>query len=201
MDNEVLMDVLWAVVLFFINPLLIVALVAAVLLGYFRVKRERQSFRVRLLPGLTELKQILVDSWPYAIVLSILISGIGLSVDAGWLVLFCLASLIGLLSFNYKLTSPIYFAAIAFFTIYLLDYLEAGFVYRGWTASGVDLFGDLAVTVPIIAGMLLFTEGILIHRYANRNASPFLTQTRGLRAGVVKAKRFVVATDFVSSAR
>lgn len=190
MDNKVLMDVLWAVALFFLNPLLITALLAAVLLGYFRVKRERRSFRVRLLPGLTELKRILLESWPHALVLSILISGIGLSVDAGWLVLFCMASLIGLLSFNYKLASPIYFAAIAFFTIYFLDYFGAGFVYRGWTASGVELFGNLAVTVPVIAGMLLFTEGILIRRYGERDASPYLKQTkRGLRAGVFKAKR------------
>lgn len=190
MGSDVLIEVLWAAIYFFLNPLLITALIAAVLLGYFRVKRERRSFRVRLLPGLTELQRILSESWPYALILSILISGIGLSVDVGWLVIFCAFSLIGLLSFNYKLASPIYFAAIAFFLLYFLADFAEGFVYRGWTATGVDLFGEMAVTVPIIAGMLLFTEGILIHRYGKRDASPYLKHTkRGLQAGVFKAKR------------
>lgn len=188
MDNEVLTYTLWVIALFFLNPLLILALFASVLLGYFRVKRERNSFRVRLLPGLTELKRILSESWPHALVLSILIAGIGLSVDAGWLVLFCLLSILGLLSFNYKLTSPIYFAALAFVTVYLLARYEVG--YLNWTASAVDLFGEMAITVPIIAGMLLVAEGLLISRHVADEASPYLKDTkRGLRAGVFKAKR------------
>lgn len=207
MDKGVLIDALWTVTLFFLNPLLITALIAAVLLGYFRVKRERRSFKVRLLPGLTELKAILSESWVHALILSILISGVGLSVDIGWLVLFCIVSLIGLISFNYKIMSPIYFAAIAFFAIYFIDLLSDGFVYRGWTAEGVDLFGELAVTVPIIAGMLLFAEGLLIRRSEERVASPYLKPTkRGLRAGVFKTKRlwllpvlFLVPGDMVTA--
>lgn len=207
MDKAILIDVLWTVALFFLNPLLIAALIAAILLGYLRVKRERRSFKVRLLPGLAELKEILSESWVHALVLSILISGVGLSVDIGWLTLFCVASLIGLLSFNYKIMSPIYFAAIAFFAIYFVDLFLDGFIYRGWTAEGVDLFGELAVTVPIIAGMLLFTEGLLIRRSEERVASPYLKPTnRGLRAGVFKTKRlwllpvlFLVPGDMVTA--
>ena len=207
MNKEVLIDTLWTVALFFLNPLLIAALIAAVLLGYFRVKRERRSFKVRLLPGLAELKAILSESWVHALVLSILISGVGLSVDIGWLVLFCIASLIGLLSFNYKIMSPIYFAAIGFFAIYFIGLFSDDFVYQGWTAGSVDLFGELAVTVPIIAGMLLFTEGLLIRRNEERVASPYLKPTkRGLRAGVFKTKRlwllpvlFLVPGDMVTA--
>lgn len=190
MEYEILMAVLRAAVLFLLNPLLIVSLFAAVLLGYFRVKRERKSFRVRLLPGLTELKRLLSESWLSALLLSILISGIGLVVDAGWLVLFCFVSLVSLLLFNYKLTSPIYFAGAAFGGLYLLSNYAEGFTYRGWAISDVNLFGELVITVPILAGMLLFVEGLLINRYGAVDASPYLKKTsRGLNAGVFKAKR------------
>lgn len=207
MDKEVFIDVLWTVMLFFINPLLIAALIAAVFLGYFRVKRERRSFKVRLNPGLTELKEILSNSWLHALILSILISGVGLSVDIGWLILFCGASLIGLFSFYYKVMSPIYFAAVAYFAIYYIDFLKVDISYLGWTTSNIDLLGGMAITVPIIAGMLLISEGLLIRRSDERIASPYLKQTeRGLRAGVFKAKHlwllpllFLVPGDMVTA--
>jgi hypothetical protein len=114
-------DILEAVALFFLNPLLIAVLFTAVALGYFRVKKERRSFKVRLLPGLTELKRLLAESWPYALVLSVLISGAGLIADPGWLVLFSAAALVALLTFYYKVTSQIYFAAAAFFDLYFIE--------------------------------------------------------------------------------
>lgn len=190
MVKDVLFEVLTAVSLFFLNPLFAAALIVAVLIGYFRVKRERRNFRVRLLPGFTELKRLLSESWLYALILSILISGVGLLVDSGWLVLFCIASLVALLSFYYKIASPIYFAAAASLTIFILDRYAEGFVYFGWMPANVDLFGDLAVTVAIIAGLLLIVEGLLIHRFADRNPSPYLKNTnRGLRAAVFKSKK------------
>lgn len=200
-------DVLEAIVLFFLNPLLIAALLTAVALGYFRVKRERRSFKVRLLPGLTELKRLLVESWPYALVLSVLISGAGLVVDSGWLVLFSMAALVGLLSFYYKIASPIYFAAAAFFALYGLGKYADGLTFRGWSPGQVDLFGELAVTIPVIAGLLLVVEGLLISRHAARYASPYLMDTnRGLRAAVFKSKRlwllpivFVVPGDMIAT--
>lgn len=207
MVENVLLDMLMAVLLFFLNPLFVAALLVAVLIGYFRVKRERRSFKVRLMPGLTELKRLISESWPYALVLSILISGVGLLVDTGWLVLFCVASFIALISFYYKIASPIYFAAAAYFTIYLMDRFVGEFVYFGWTPVEVDLFGDLAVTVAIIAGLLLIVEGQLIRKYADRDPSPTLRNTkRGLRAAVFKGKRlwllpvlFLVPGDMISA--
>ena len=190
MVKEVLLEVLTAASLFFLNPLFVATLIVAVFLGYMRVKRERRSFRVRLMPGFTELKRLLSESWPYALILSILISGVGLVVDSGWLVLFCIAAFVGLLSFYYKITSPIYFAAVAYFTIFFLDRYAGDFVFRGWSPTEVNLFGDLAITVAIIAGLLLVTEGALISRFGDRDTSPFLKKTkRGLHATVFKTKR------------
>jgi len=207
MREDILMDMLTAILLFFLNPLFVGALLVAVLLGYFRVKRERRSFRVRLMPGVTELKRLLSESWPFALVLSILISGIGLLVDVGWLALFCLASFIALISLYYKIASPIYFAAAAYATIYLMDRFAAGFTFMGWSPSEVDLFGELAVTVAIIAGLLLIVEGLLIRRYAGKDSSPSMRNTnRGLRAAIFKGKKlwllpvvFLVPGDMITA--
>jgi len=203
-----LSDVLWAVALFFLNPILATSLIAAVLLGYFRVKRERRNFRVRLLPGITELKRLFSESWLYGLVLSVVITGVGLIVDPGWLVLYCVASLIVLISFNYKLASPIYFAATAFFVLFIADRYAGTFSYRGWTPPEfTDLLGSLAITISIIAGLLLIAEGLLIGRHGARDASPFYKETnRGLRAVVFKAKRlwvlpvlFLVPGDMITA--
>ncbi|MFJ7932854.1 PDZ domain-containing protein [Sporosarcina sp. NPDC096371] len=207
MSEKILLDVLQAVALFFLNPLWLVALVIAVALGYFRVKRERRNFRVRLLPGLTELKRLLAESWLYALVLSLVISGAGLVVDPGWLVLFSAAALIGIVSFYYKMASPIYFATVASIALYLMGKYADTFSYLGWSPGQADLFGDLAVTIPVIAGLLLIAEGLLIRRYAAKYVSPDLLETnRGLRAAVFKVKRLwllpivcIVPGDMIAS--
>lgn len=207
LSENILVDVLQAIALFFLNPLFIVALLVTVALGYFRVKQERRSFKVRLLPGLTELKRLLAESWLYALVISVVISGVGLLVDPGWLVLFTLVALVGVLSFYYKITSPVYFAAVAFFVLYFLGEFAGTFTFRGWSPGQVDLLGGLAVTIPVIAGLLLVAEGLLIGRYAAKYASPSLVETnRGLRAAAFKVKRlwllplvFIIPGDMISA--
>lgn len=207
MSEKIWFDVLEAVLLLILNPVLIVTLVVAVGIGYFRVKQERRSFRVRVLPGLTELKRLLIESWKYALLVSILISGIGLIVDTGWLILLSVVMVIALLTFNYKLTSPIYFMAIAFAGMYFVNEYVGGFSYRGWTSGDMDSFGQMAITVPIIAGLVLLVEGLLISRHTSDYASPFLEHTnRGLRAAAFKMKRlwllpvvFLVPGDMISA--
>lgn len=200
------MDLLQAIALFFLNPVWLVALVAAVGLGYFRVKRERRSFLVRLHPGLTEMKKLLAESWLPALIVSVLISGIGLTVDAGWIVIFSAAAILAMITFYYQAASPVYFAAIAFFGLYAFQQWGPEFAYRGWTPASVDLFGDMSLTVPVIAGLFLILEGFLIRRHTVSYASPFLAKTnRGLRAAAFKSKRlwllpvvFIIPGDFLA---
>ncbi|MDW0116989.1 PDZ domain-containing protein [Sporosarcina thermotolerans] len=207
MSENVIVDLLKAVGLFFLNPVWLIALGVAVGLGYFRVKRERRSFLVRLLPGLTEMKRLLAESWMPALILSILISGVGLTVEVSWIVLFSAIAILSMISFLYQTASPIYFATIAFFGLYALERFMPDFTFRGWTIGNVDLLGDMALTVAVIAGLFLVAEGFLIRRHTVHYASPFLTSTnRGLRAAAYKSKRlwllpivFLVPGDFLSA--
>lgn len=207
MGKEFFIDLLLSIAFFLVNPLFWLALIITVFLGYFRVKKERSSFRVRMLPGLSELKHILSESWLHALILSILVSGIGLVVDAGWLILFIVVSILLLLTFNFKLTSPIYIATISFVGLYALQYFAVDINYRGWQVSEIDFFGPFVVTVAIISGLLLIAEGRLVNKFGARNASTYLMQTkRGLKAGVFKMKKlwmlpilFVVPGEMISA--
>ncbi|REB11182.1 PDZ domain-containing protein [Sporosarcina sp. BI001-red] len=183
-------DVLRAAAVFFLNPLFWLILLVAVALGYMRVKRERKDFNIRKLPGLTELRRLLADSWVHALILSVLLSGIGLVTDAGWIVLFSIVMVIVLISFYYQWGSPIYTTAIAFFGLVVWQKFGGSFSYHGWSLQDVDLLDQLAITIPIIAGLLLIAEGQLIRKSTVNYASPHLEKTnRGLRAAVFKVKK------------
>ncbi|MDN4606840.1 PDZ domain-containing protein [Sporosarcina highlanderae] len=207
MSEQVIVDLLKAVGLFFLNPVWLIALGVAVGLGYFRVKKERRSFLVRLHPGLTEMKKLLAESWMPALILSILLSGVGLTVEVSWIVLFSSVAVFSMISFFYQIASPIYFAAIAFFGLYALQQFKPEFTFRGWSPGNVDLQGEMALTVAVIAGLFLIAEGFLIRRHTVDYASPFMTSTnRGLRAAAFKAKRlwllpivFLVPGDFMTA--
>ena len=189
-SDDWIVDVLYAAAYFFLNPLFWLVLVVAVALGYMRVKRERKDFNIRKLPGLTELKRIVADSWVHALILSILLSGIGFVTDTGWIVLFSLFLFVMVVSFYFQLGSPIYAAAFAFFTLYLWQQVGEPLTVRGWYSQEVDLLGELSITIPVIAGLLLVAEGLLIRRATVRYASPRLELTsRGLRAATFKVKR------------
>lgn len=190
MSNNWIIDVLYAAATFFLNPLFWLVLIVAVTIGYLRVKRERRDFNILKLPGLLEFKRLLADSWLHALVLSILLSGIGLVTDAGWLVLFSLFMAISVLSFYFQWGSPIYAATLAFVALFVWQEFGEPFTYRGWSLQEVDLFGDLAITIPVTVGLLLLTEGLLIRRSTVKYASPRLELSkRGLRAATFKAKR------------
>lgn len=207
MEDSLFSKLLYATSAFFLNPLFIIALLVALLIGYFRVKKERRSYRVRILPGITELKRIIAESWVHALLLSALISGVGLVVDSGWLVLFSFISIVCLLTLNFKLTSPVYFVTIAFGSLLLLQHFTPSFSFKGWEVSQLNLLGPLTITIPIIAGLLLLAEGHLIYKYGGKHASTYLIETkRGLKAGVFKAKKlwllptlFLVPGDMIGA--
>ncbi|WOV85049.1 PDZ domain-containing protein [Sporosarcina jeotgali] len=190
MSENWLFDILQAAAVFFLNPLFWLILLVAVALGYMRVKRERKDFNIRKLPGLTELRRLVADSWVHALLLSVLLSGIGFVADAGWIVLFSIVMIIVLISFYYQWGSPIYTAAIAFFGLAAWQKFGGSFSVHGWSLQDVDLLDQLAVTIPVIAGLLLIAEGMLIRKSTVKYASPHLEKTsRGLRAAVFKVKK------------
>lgn len=192
---------------FFINPLLYIALIAAILLGYFRVKKERKLFRSRIIWGGREFGDLLKEGILLALILSVLFSGIGIAVPLEWLVALSLVSSVIVISGVYQLASFVYLAIAAIGFGWLLN-------HYGWTIPfGLFDFGGYAVAwkwllpVALITGALVFVEGWLVARRGREASSPRTgTTARGLTAVYYKTKRLwliplllVVPGDLVES--
>ncbi|QKX49338.1 PDZ domain-containing protein [Planococcus glaciei] len=184
------MDLLLDIGIIFVNPLLYIALIAAIMLGYFRVKRERKIFRTRIVWGWTEFSGFLKDGLKYAVIFSVIFAGAGLVLPLEWLAALSIISIIMVISGFYSAGSFIYLAAAA---VGLVGLFEA----NGWSLNlGFTDFNGYAIAmewllpVALLAGALVIAEGLLISKAGAASASPQLEKSsRGLKAAVYGSKR------------
>lgn len=80
MVSNILIEIVTAIGRFLLNPVVYMAIVVAILLGYRRVKQERRFFNRRIIWGWTELIGQWKRGWPYALVISLISLGFGLTV-------------------------------------------------------------------------------------------------------------------------
>jgi len=174
----------------FINPLFYVTICFAVLLGYVRVKRERRSFRTRILWGWTEAKRMFTDSWMYALILSILGTGIGLTLTTDWVVTFSLISTIIVVLFMYQIGSPIISAALAIGALWIGFKMNYSFSILNFNWVGDSKWIELSLPVSLIVGAAVIFEGMLIRKTGAESASPILEKSsRGLTSASYLSKR------------
>ena len=181
---------MFAIGRFFINPVLYLALLAAVLLGYYRVKKERRIFRIRIVYGLTEFKRLLKDGWLYALVYSVLFAGIGLVVPMGWLIALSIVSILLMATTFYRAGSFVYLAAAAVALSWLFDANDWVLNFGLFRFEGTAFAFQWLIPVALIAGALVFAEGKMIDKAAAEAASPRLHKSgRGLKAAAYVSKR------------
>ncbi|MEG0471896.1 MAG: PDZ domain-containing protein [Solibacillus sp.] len=198
MDSAILIEVLKSIGRFFINPLLYIALFSAIILGYHRVKRERKYFKIRILGGWSELKNMLLAGFILSLMVSLSSIVIGLTVPVEFLILISIVSMIGLLLFNYHLLSPIIVIAVAFVFVAIMYWQDWSFEIGGFEFVGHNVADGLAVTAPILAGVLLMAEGLLIRRYGAKFASPIVETTkRGFNGIAYYSKKIWVLPVFI----
>lgn len=184
------MDLVLAIGRFFVNPVLYIALLAAVLLGYYRVKKERKIFRIRIVYGLTEFKRLVKDGWLYAVVFSVLFAGIGLVVPMNWLIALSIVSILLMATSFYQAGSFIYLAAAAVGLSWLFHANEWTLNFGLFKFEGMAFSYEWLLPVAIIAGALVIAEGKMIGKAAADAASPRLHKSgRGLKAAAYISKR------------
>lgn len=181
MDGTVLIEILKGIGRFFINPLFYVAIISAVYLGYRRVKRERRYFNRRILGGWSELKNMLAMGFMLSVIISLFSLVIGLTVSLELLTIVFIVSFIGLIIYKYQLLSPAIVMAIAFGGIVWMQWQDWSYTIGTFKLAGRIVTDGLVMTIPVMTGLLLMAEGILIRRYGARFASPIVEKTkRGL---------------------
>lgn len=202
----ILMEVLVAIGRFFINPLLYIAIIVAIGLGYFRVKRERHHFNTRIVWGWSELRSFWKEALFIAFFISCISVAVGLTVTSTFLVILTIISVIGLMTFCLPFLSPSYLVASTVAFIWWINQEQREYDVLGLHLEGVDIFEGLIVTVSVFVGLLLIAEGLLIRRTARAIVSPIVENSRrGLRGITFKTKRvwllpimFVIPGDTIA---
>ena len=190
MWQEIGLELIKGISKLFINPLFYIAILFAILLGYVRVKRERRSFRTRILWGWTEMKRMFADIWIFAVILSVLSIGIGLTVTTDWIATYSIISAILVMLFMYQLGSPIVAAALAIGALWIGYETNLTFSFLTFDWFGEMNWIQLSLPVALIIGATVIVEGLLISKTGAESASPILVKSsRGLTAASYLSKR------------
>lgn len=175
---------------FFINPVFYIVIVLGIYLGYRRVKRERKYFHIRILWGWSELNGLLKEGLLWALLISIISILFGLTVPIEFLYFVMVVSIIAIITYTFHFLSPIIIFACCLSILMWMNEQQLSFTILGVEFGGIDGRGGAAVTVTILAGLLLVAEGLLIRKYGATNASPRVENTkRGLKAIAYLSKK------------
>lgn len=194
---DILKEIAIAIGRMFINPIFYVAILMAVFLGYRRVKRERRFFHIRILWGWSELKGLIKEGFFMALLISIVSVTLGLTMPVESLYLVSIASILALVLYVFHLLSPIILFGISLSLLMLMYYENWTFNLFGIKLVGINVLQGSAVTIPIVAGLLLVAEGWLIRKNGAHYASPIVEKTkRGMQAVAFLSKKVWVLPIF-----
>lgn len=198
MVEDILWEIAKAVGKYFINPLLYLTLLIAILLGYRRVKRERKYFHRRILWGWSEISGALKEGLLSALLITIVATLIGVVLPIEIFYIVIIVGIIGLISFYFHLLSPGVLIPISFFLFVLTYYYHWDISILNYHFSLSDYnLNSVAVSIAIIIGLLLITEGLLIRKFGAKYASPIIeTSKRGKKAVAYYSKKLWVLPIF-----
>ena len=171
----------------FLHPLFYVGFILTYILGSMRVKRERKLFHVRVEDPMVEMKEYIVPSLVWGLILSVIAGLIGLTIPFGFILLIGILMLLISLSMQIRFLSPAYTIGLTFLIVYIL--YETGF--QG-ILSNEYLVIEQAIypSVAVLTGLLLFAEGMLIRKRGAIQVSPAVEKgKRGLFIGAQATKR------------
>ncbi|MBM7580096.1 PDZ domain-containing protein [Jeotgalibacillus terrae] len=167
-----------------LNPVFIIALLAAVIAGVVRVKRERRDLRTAVKPWYIESLSLIGISLIIGVVLSGVISGGGLVLEATWIYGVSLLMILFTVTGQFRLLSAGFIFPIAFISMNTMSYFNV--TLPEWAPSLPQTF----VAAGVLMGLLLIAEGLLIQINAVKQTSPRLVKTpRGMKAGAFFTKR------------
>lgn len=207
MVSEILIEIVTAIGRFLLNPLLYIVIIFAIMLGYRRVKQERKYFNRRIIWGWTELIGQWKDGWLYALIISLIGIGAGLTVPKEFLIILTAVSIVALVLYVMNAMSPIVTMGIATLAIWGMSYYNWTFSWWKISLAGVNLEDGAIVTITILAGLCVIAEGLLIRRVAMKVTTPCIEKTkRGMQAIVYRSRNvwvlpifFVIPGDAISA--
>jgi hypothetical protein len=171
----------------FLHPLFYVGFVLTYILGSMRVKQERKLFHVRVEDPMIEMKEYIVPSLVWGLILSVITGLIGLNVPFDFILLVGILIILISLSMQIRFLSPAYTVGLAFLVIYILY----GTGFDGILSNRYFSFEQaIYPSIAVLTGLLLLAEGFLIRNRGAIQVSPSVEKgKRGLFIGAQRTKR------------
>lgn len=197
MVQIILQELLYAIGRFFINPLLYVAIFFAIFLGYYRVKRERKFFHIRIVNGWSEVKSVFKIGWVASILLSVITIAAGLTLPVELLIFVSVITIAMMLLFNFHFLSAVVTWTIAYSILIWMHAQNISIEVFGYEVTGLAFESSAITAVAIVIGLLLVLEGLLISKDGAHYASPIVEKTnRGLKSIAYYSKKIWIIPVF-----
>jgi hypothetical protein len=172
-----LLEALLAIGRFFVHPLVYFFLIYSLVLGFFRIKRERKSFHTRIHDIYEEARFTYSKGLLAGLFLSVITFAMGMMIPFGTVILLACVTLILSVTFQLRLLSPAYTMGLTIFAVFLV-------LQTNTFPFLPDMAGTSYSVLALLMGLLIVSEGVLAFRTAHFRTSPFLLKSsRGLPIG------------------
>ncbi|WP_144463628.1 PDZ domain-containing protein [Siminovitchia fortis] len=170
----------------FLNPVLYFSILLVLFAGFIRIKRERNDFNVRVHDQFHELKHLLPAGLLAGMSLSIITIITGLTIPLEMFALIAITTiLLGVIG-NARLLSPAYTVGLPILIVFTITFFSVHIPYTDTLLEN----SRFLIGIPILLGVLLLSEGILMLKNGLKDVSPKLrTSRRGLTIGALQIKR------------
>ncbi|WP_245832984.1 PDZ domain-containing protein [Oceanobacillus timonensis] len=174
---------------FFLNPALYWFLFILTMASYFRIKRERYDFGIKIYPKFMEWHQTWLVSLISGILISAVMIGVGMVFSYETLLVLALSFVILSISTRFTLLSPSYTLGLTFLLLFFAPYILDIQNVLDYSL----LYGRSLPALAVLAGLLLFVESLLIKRIEKQDVFPSIQLSdRGAWVGAQQLKRLTV---------
>ncbi|WP_379970478.1 PDZ domain-containing protein [Ectobacillus sp. sgz5001026] len=189
-----LFELVRAIGRFFLHPVLYISIISIIFAGYWRVRQERKDFSIKIYNAMYELPTSLFAGITIGILLSVVLTGVGLVLPKMGLAAIALWTILFAITFQYRYLSAAYSVGIAMLLFLFPNVLtKVGEVVPFLT----DVKGNYLPSLAILLALLLFTEGHFIMKYSSSSTPRLLKAKRGLLIGMHRSKRLWIVPLFV----
>lgn len=174
---------------FFLNPALYWFLFILTMASYFRIKRERYDFGIKIYPKFMEWHRTWLVSLISGILISAVIIGTGMVFSYETLLVLALSFVVLSISTRFTLLSPSYTLGLTFLILFFAPYL----IDMQGVIDYSLLYESSLPALAVLAGLLLFVESLFIKRIEKQDTFPRITLSdRGVWVGEQQIKRLTV---------
>jgi hypothetical protein len=181
-------ELLFGIGRFFLNPATYIFLIIAIILGTRRIKRERKDFNVRIHPFNLEWTELTYSGIVAGLCVSVVMIGLGAVLPLGFIVIATLLTVLFTLTMQPRLLSP----AIVLGLSIILSIFVPSLSFNNLLVSNLikDITNSPLLVMAILLSVLTFAEGLLILRKGHAHTSPKLIKSkRGKRVGTHEVKK------------